>query len=347
MAEKVKFGIIGSGMIAHIHAAALQISERSKLVAIYGTNPEKTAAFAKKYNCRGYSDLNAFLSAPGLEAVTVATPSGAHLEAVCAAAGAGKHVLCEKPLEISVERVDKMIKCCEENNVILSSVFQTRFYRAVQLIKKAYDAGRFGKIVLSSMQMRWFRDENYYAGSSWHGTWKLDGGGVLMNQGIHSLDVLLYLNGEPAEVFAYAGTLSHDIEVEDNLCAAVKFRNGSMGTIEVSSSCRPGFPRRMEISGTNGSVSIEEDTITRWEFVDAFPEDELIRQEFCKAADVQGGSSPENIAIDGHKIQIDALAEAIRANAGSVPLDGGQGRCAVAFACGIYESARTAKPFCF
>ncbi len=346
MAEKVKFGIIGSGMIANIHAGALQQAENAELIAVFGTNAEKTAAFAKKYNCRAYFALEEFLSAPDMKAVTVASPSGAHLEAVCAAAAAGKHILCEKPLEISVGRVDEMIKCCEKNNVILSSIFQTRFYRAVQLIKEAYDAGRFGKIVLSSMQMRWFRDDNYYAGSSWHGTWKLDGGGVLMNQAVHSLDMLLYINGAPEEVFAYAGTMSHDIEVEDNLCAAVKYRNGSMGTIEVSTSCRPGFPRRAEISGTLGSVTIEEDRITRWEFVDPRPEDEFIRQEFSGSADAKGGTSPANVEINGHLLQIESLADAICSGT-KIQMDGREGRRAVEFVCGIYESARNGRPFRF
>lgn len=346
MSEKVKFGIIGSGMIADIHAAALQKSEKAELTAVFGTNYEKTAALAKKYGCRAYFDFAEFLSNSSVDAVSVASPSGVHMEAVCAAAEAGKHILCEKPLEISVDRVDKMIGCCERNKVILSSIFQTRFYRAVQLIKEAYDAGRFGKVVLSSMQMRWFRDENYYSNSSWRGTWKLDGGGVLMNQAVHSLDMLLYINGAPEEVFAYAGTLSHDIEVEDNLCAAVKYRNGSMGTIEVSTSCRPGFPRRAEFSGTCGSVTIEEDTITRWEFVEPVPQDEFIRQEFGGVADAKGGASPANVAIDGHLVQFDALAEAIKSG-GSVLMDGREGRRAVELVCGIYESARTGKPFRF
>jgi predicted dehydrogenase len=301
---------------------------------------------AAKYNCRCCNSLSELLAVPEIEAVTVATPSGAHLDVVCEAAKAGKHILCEKPLEISVERVDAMIKCCRENNVILSSIFQTRFYRAVQVIKKAFDAGRFGKMVLSSMQMRWFRNEDYFAKSSWHGTWRMDGGGVLMNQAVHSLDMMLYLNGAPAEVFAFAGTLSHDIEVEDNLCAAIKYRNGSMGTIEVSTSCQPGFPRRAEFSGTKGSVTIEEDTITRWEFVDALPEDDDIRREFCRAADAKGGSSPANVDVDGHAVQISALAAAIRGGS-VVEMDGSEGRKAVELVCGIYESVRSGKPYRF
>lgn len=346
MAEKIGFGIIGSGMIADVHAAAFQHTESAELIAVYGRNQEKTAALAAKYHCRACTSLEELLAIPEIQAVTVATPSGAHLETVCAAARAGKHVLCEKPLEISLERVDAMIKCCQENAVILSSIFQTRFYRAVELVKKAFDAGRFGKMVLSSMQMRWFRNEDYFAKSSWHGTWQMDGGGVLMNQAVHSLDMMLYINGAPSEVFAFSGTLTHNIEVEDNLCAAVRYKNGSLGTIEVSTSCEPGFPRRAEFSGTGGSVTIEEDTITRWEFVDALPEDADIRREFGGVADAKGGSSPANVAVDGHALQIEMLAKNIRTG-GSLLMDGSEGRKAVELVCGIYESARSGKPFRF
>ena len=167
-----------------------------------------------------------------------------------------------------------------------------------------------------------------------------------MNQAIHMVDLLLYINGAPEEVFAFSGTLTHSIEVEDNLCATVKYRNGSFGTIEVSTSCAPGFPRRLEFSGSEGTVAFEEDKITRWEFTHSAPEDKAILQELSGKADACGGRSPMNISGDGHASQISDLADAILT--GRRPfLDGREGRRAIELICGIYESARTGKPFYF
>ena len=174
----------------------------------------------------------------------------------------------------------------------------------------------------------------------------MDGGGALMNQAIHMIDLLIYINGAPEEVFAFAGTLTHSIEVEDNLCATVKYRNGSFGTIEVSTSCAPGFPRRLEFSGSGGTVAFEEDKITRWEFTKPLPEDQEILRELSGKADARGGSSPMNISIGGHASQISDLANAILTG-GRPFLDGREGRRAIELICGIYESARTGKPYFF
>ena len=263
MKDKIGFGIIGAGMIAELHAKSMQELSNARLVGIYDKNPEAAKKRAEQFHCKTYESFDAFLADPEIEAVTIATPSGMHGEVAIPAAKAGKHILCEKPLEITLEKVDALIRACDKNNVLLSPVFQTRFTKPVQLVHEAMRSGRFGRMVLASAQMRWYRDPAYYAGSTWRGTWDLDGGGALMNQAIHMIDLLIYINGAPDEVFAFAGTLTHSIEVEDNLCAAVKYRNGSFGTIEVSTSCAPGFPRRLEFSGSTGTVAFEEDKITR------------------------------------------------------------------------------------
>ena len=269
-----------------------------------------------------------------------------HGAAAIPSAEAGKHVFCEKPLDITLEKADAIIQACDENGVLLSPVFQSRFTRPVQLVKDAMKKGRFGRMVLASAQVRWFRDAAYYSSSDWRGTWKLDGGGALMNQSIHAVDMLLYINGAPEEVFAFAGTLSHSIEVEDNLCAAVKYRNGSFGTIEVSTSCAPGFPRRIEFSGSGGTVAFEEERITRWEFVKRLPEDEEIMKELALAGDAAGGRSPMNIADTGHRLQLEDFSDAIL-NHREPRLTGREGRRAIELICGIYASAKTGKPFFF
>jgi len=346
MKRKVGFGIIGAGMIAELHARTMKNLKNVELIGIFDTNADAAQKRAEQFQCRAYTKFDEFLADPAIEAVTIATPSGMHGKVAIPAAKAGKHILCEKPLEITLKKVDEIIQACDENNVLLSPVFQTRFTKPVQLVRKAMQSGRFGRMVLASAQMRWYRNPAYYAGSAWRGTWAMDGGGALMNQAIHMIDLLIYINGAPEEVFAFAGTLTHSIEVEDNLCATVKYRNGSFGTIEVSTSCAPGFPRRLEFSGSDGTVAFEEDKITRWEFTHPDPEDQAILQELTGKADAFGGRSPMNISGDGHASQISDLADAILT--GRRPfLDGREGRRAIELICGIYESARTGKPFYF
>ena len=346
MEKKIGFGIIGAGMIAELHAKCIQSLDKVRLVGVYDINSASAQKLADQFHCKAYDKFETFLADPEIEAVTIATPSGMHGKVAIPAARAGKHILCEKPLDITLEKVDAIIQACDENHVLLSPVFQTRFTRPVQLVHQAMRSGRFGRMVLASAQMRWYRNPAYYSGSSWRGTWAMDGGGALMNQAIHMIDLLIYINGAPEEVFAFAGTLTHSIEVEDNLCAAVKFRNGSFGTIEVSTSCAPGFPRRLEFSGSEGTVAFEEDKITRWEFTHPNPEDAEILRELSGKANVGGGSTPMNISVDGHSSQISDLADAIMS--GRPPfLDGREGRRAIELICGIYESAKSGKPYYF
>ena len=346
MNKKVGFGIIGAGMIAELHASALQSASNCELIGIYDPVIAAAEKRAAQFNCKCYPSLESMLDDPEIKAVTIATPSGLHGKLSIAAANAGKHIFCEKPLEITVAKVDEILDACEKNQVLISPVFQSRFSKPVQMVKRAMEQGRFGKMLLASVQMHWFRDESYYSNSNWRGTWAMDGGGALMNQAIHMIDLLLYLNGDPEEVFAFAGTQTHKIEVEDNLCAAIKYRNGSFGTIEVSTSCAPGFPRRLELAGSGGSVAFEENTLTRWEFVEKQPEDEEIIRSLSNASDAGGGSAPGNINNIGHTAQLTDLADAILYGK-ELFLNGNEGRRAIELICGIYESVRTGKPYRF
>ena len=344
--DKVGFGIIGAGAIAALHAKALASLDNAYLAGFYDTNPDAARKRAAEFGVEAYDSFDEFLAAPEIGAVTIATPSGFRHKVALPAAKAGKHILCEKPLEITLDKVDAVISVCDENNVLLSPVFQMRFAKPVQMVREAMFAGRFGRMVLASAQMRWYRAPEYYTSSGWRGTWAIDGGGALMNQAIHLIDQLVYINGAPDEVYAYSGTLTHSIEVEDNLCAAVKYRNGSFGTIEVSTSCAPGFPKRVEFSGSSGTVAFEEDRITRWEFAQPIPQDEEIRRELSTGGDAAGGREAMNISWEGHAKQLHDLADAI-IHGRRPKLDGREGRRAVEFITGIYESARTGRPYVF
>src|SRR3954462_5794058 len=220
------FGIVGCGMISSFHAKAIADVRGAKLVACFDTRETSAEKFAADYGCKAYTDLNAMLADPKVSIVTIATPSGAHMDPAVAAARAGKHVIVEKPLEITLNKCDRMIDACKKAGVQLGAVFPSRFHDSSVKIKKAIDGGRFGRLTLGDSYVKWFRTQQYYDSGAWRGTWALDGGGALMNQAIHSVDLLTWLMGPAVEVSAYTATLAHQrIEVEDVAVANVKFAN--------------------------------------------------------------------------------------------------------------------------
>src|ERR1035437_5801493 len=250
------FGIIGSGLIADFHARAIQSLGNARLRGICGTNQKKTKLLAEKYNCRSFSDCSAMMRSGEIDIVTIATPSGAHMEPSVEAAHFGKHVLCEKPLEISLKRLDSMIDAHEKAGTKLGGIFNYRFNENVRYLKNAVETGRFGIITCASVYVPWWRNESYYK-ESWHGTLKLDGGGALMNQAIHMIDLLQYLMGPVDSLQAYTATLAHPIEVEDTGTAILKFKNNALGMIYGTTASFPGQFRRLEITGTKGTVIME------------------------------------------------------------------------------------------
>ena len=229
----IGFGIVGCGMIAKFHARAIAEITGAKLVACYNRTTPKAEALAAEFGGQAYTDLDAMLAREDLQIVTVCSPSGAHMEPTLAAARAGKHVIVEKPLDVTLERCDAMIRACEEAGVKLATIFPSRFHRSSQLLKQAVEAGRFGKLTLGDAYVKWFRTQKYYDSGAWRGTWQFDGGGALMNQAIHSVDLLLWLMGDVVEVSAYTTLLAHErIEVEDVAIATLRFKSGALGVID-------------------------------------------------------------------------------------------------------------------
>jgi predicted dehydrogenase len=337
--EKLRFGIVGPGTIAHVHYRAIMQSDGAEVVAVYGRNADRVQEFADQYGITAYHDLASFMASDTIDAVTIATASGTHLEIGLQAALHGKHVLCEKPLEITSQRCADLIVACARQRVKLGVLFQARFAACARQAKAAIDSGRLGKILFASCQMRWYRSQDYYDSAAWRGTWVLDGGGSLMNQGIHSVDLLLHLAGDPASVTAMLGPRTHErIEVEDNLAALLKFQNGAIGTIEVSTSCAPGFPRRLEISGERGTIGIEGDSIVRWDFVDHQPEDDLIRSQ--AVVGLGGAADPTAIGDHGHCLAFADFIQSIQQDRRPL-IDGLEGKRSVDLICAVYESMTT------
>jgi predicted dehydrogenase len=285
--------------------------------------------------------MKEFLDHPGLDVVSICTPSGYHLEPACAAAEAGKHVIVEKPLEVTLERCDRIIETCEKKRVYLAGIFPSRFNPVAGKIKQAVDAGRFGRLTLGDAYVKWLRTQEYYDDIAWHGTWKLDGGGALMNQSIHAIDLLQWFMGPIDYIQGFIDTAAHQrIEVEDNAVAVLKYKNGALGVIEGSTSVYPGFRKKLDIAGIDGSVVLEEDFLTHWEFKHPTPEDERIQENMKSASDSDGGAAdPSTISYLYHRIQFEDFFQAIES--GGKPLvDGHEARKAVEIILAVYRSAR-------
>ena len=339
MNKKVGFGLIGVGAISKIHSLALAKSEFCELAAAYDLNAERVEAFAKEHDCSGYSDIDAFLSDGNVQAVIIATPSGYHLDPALKAIRAGKHVLIEKPLEITTERCDLLISEAKANKVKLGGIFQSRFYDVPQLIKKALDNGRFGKLVMIEASVKWFRSQAYYDSGAWRGTWSVDGGGALMNQSIHAVDLLSWFGGPVKEINAMASLIAHEnIEVEDTAVAIMKFENGGYGVLEGATSIYPGFSKRIEICGTKGSAIMEEDSLVEWKFENESEEDLRIREKYISASSSGGAADPLAINYEGHMFQFEDFAKAILDD-GKPLVDGEEAAKAVDIINRIYVSA--------
>lgn len=341
------FAIAGCGMIARFHAKAIADIPGAKIKALVGrekSSAEKLAAELKLEGVVCTSSLDEALRSPGVDALIVTTPSGAHMEPALAAAAAGKHVIVEKPLEITAERCDRIIAACDKAGVKLCTIFPSRFGDANRELKSAIDAGRFGRLTLGETTVKWWRSQEYYDEGGWKGTQALDGGGALMNQGIHNVDLLLWMMGPVASVAGFTAMLAHErIEVEDTAVAALRFQSGALGVIQATTSVWPGLAKTIAIHGDAGSVEIEQDDLLRWEFKAAKESDEATRLRFAAKTGASGGSSnPAAISHTGHTRQLADFIEAVRT--GRAPLvDGSEGRKAVALIEAIYRSQATGK----
>jgi len=257
MNKKIGFGIIGFGSIAGHHLRAINDLEHAHVVAVSTRNTSKLVGNKDLDGVKIYSDYDQLINDPEVDAVSICTPSGNHLEPAVKAAGAGKHVIVEKPLEIDIERSKEIIAACEKHQVKLACVFQNRYAEDYMTLKKNVDQGSLGKLVLGNAYIKWFRGQEYYDTSDWKGVLSGDGGAALINQSIHTIDLLLEVMGPVKSVRGKITTLTHDIEGEDLGVAILEFESGALGTIEGSTSIRAGFPEKLEIHGEEGSVILE------------------------------------------------------------------------------------------
>lgn len=337
MDRKIRFAIVGAGIISHNHAAAIHSHPDAEFAAVVDVDRDKARSLADQYKVPLVFDhYESMLKREDIDVVAICTPSGLHAEVAIAAAQSGKHMLCEKPLDIRRDRMDAMIAACRKYDVKMTTVFQKRTTRIAAAVKQALAEGKLGKPVLGDVYMKYYRSPEYYLSADWRGTWQWDGGGALMNQGVHGIDLLLYLMGDVESVFAYAAPLARSIEVEDTAVAAIKYKNGAFGVIQGTTSVYPGQEMRMELHGERGSIIFADSGFKLWSFAGS---DE---QAPDLSGQAEGSSDPAAISADGHYILVDDMIQAIRENRDTL-IPGEEGRKAVDLALAIYESARTGQ----
>ncbi|MDF2962259.1 MAG: oxidoreductase [Paenibacillus sp.] len=325
MKKTTKFAILGCGVIAEIHANAIRETEEAELVAVCDNDPFKGRQFAGKHGGTLYHELEQMLQNEEIEVVSICTPSGFHADQAILAARAGKHVLAEKPMAICLDDAKRMISVCKEQGVLLGTIFPRRMSPAAQFVKKWIQDGRLGKLSLCDASMKIYRSQQYYDSAGWRGTWDIDGGGAMMNQGIHTVDLLQWLAGPVQSVYGKARTLLRQIEVEDTAVSLLEFKNGAVGVLEVTTTSYPDFGQRLELHGEKGSIIYKEDEIV------------LLKVEGEEVPIPK--FKPFQVIPDGHRMQIRDMALAVQENLIPV-VPGEEGLHALEIILGTYESSR-------
>jgi predicted dehydrogenase len=343
MTEKLRWGIIGCGVIAPWHADSVIESRYADLVAVCDIDIGKGEAFAENYGAAFYQDYKQMLAQGGLDAVSICTPSGLHSEMTVAAAEAGVHVLCEKPMAITVPQIDAMITAMVQADIKLEVIFQRRTYETTQRVRNAVQAGILGQMTLGDAYLKYYRSPDYYKSADWRATWELDGGGALMNQGVHGIDVLAWVMGDVESVYAKAEAKIRDIVVEDTCVALITFKNGAFGVIEGTTSSNPGENTAFHFHGENGTIILDDSGIQKWAVTEVTgaraendPDKCMTREALSATAD------PTAIGRAGHQAQVDDLCQAIQQDREPM-ITGARARKSVELILAIYESAQTGK----
>lgn len=336
--KELGFGIIGAGAISPLHIYAIDVCEGARLAAIADVSEERARTIGQTRDIAWYTDYREMLGNPEVDVVCILTPTGLRAPVCIDAARAGKHIIAEKPLEVTLEKVDSIIDECDKARVNLAVIFQVRFLPGVLAVHKAVAEGRLGKLILGGAYVKWHRSQDYYDSATWRGTWALDGGGALMNQAVHYVDLLQWTMGPVETITGHVDTLvKQRIEVEDTAVACLRFESGALGVIEACTSAKAGVPARLEIRGEKGTVAIEDGNVVIWDVEG----DEGFAPETVDTG--SGSTNPMAITAIGHEAQIRDMVEAI--NEGRPPIvDGREARKAIEIISGIYRSSNTGRP---
>jgi UDP-N-acetyl-2-amino-2-deoxyglucuronate dehydrogenase len=357
MGNKLRFGILGCGVIGPHHALAISgLSDDAELLAFADRNAERAAKLAQEYGGRVYDTLDQLLSNPDLDAVCICTPSGQHAEQAIAVLQAGKHVVIEKPVDITLAAIDRLLAVQRTSGRKAAVISQHRFDLATRIVSEAAKNGDFGRLTVGTAQVAWWRSQGYYDSGDWRGTWQWDGGGALMNQSIHTIDLLLAVMGPAVEISAYTGLLAHErIEVEDTAVAILRFAGGALGIVEGTTAAYPGLTTRLTIHGDRGSAIIDNDQLVYFHVGQADAAGgaygaggagnqatELLSRYAPVAAGPSAGADPGSLSL-AHRDQLADFIAAVRDDREPlVTIE--EGRRAVATILAIYESGRSGRP---
>lgn len=343
--SKLRFGIIGCGGISRVHAKAITSLPDAQLVAVADCIPEAAQKLGEAFQAKPYGDVQEMLTSEQLDVINICAPSGVHGELACQAMRSGRHVIVEKPMEINRAAIAEMLRVQQEVGVKLAVISQHRFDAATQQVHGLVKEQAFGRLVLGNAIVPWWRSQAYYDSGEWRGTWALDGGGVLMNQSIHSIDLLQWLMGPVKSVFAYTDMLAHQMETEDVAVAVLRFASGAVGTITATTEAYPGLGTRIELYGTRGSAIIEDDRLSYLHL--ARDDHEEIgaygigsKQGAQSTTDVSAAQDPAELAVNSHTLQIADMIRAIREDGTSL-VDGYAAKHPTEIILSIYESSRT------
>lgn len=345
---KPRLALVGAGVIGKHHGMVMtQLADRLELVAVVDVDLPRAEQLAAERGGRPYASLTEALAHEDVDVVTVATPTGLHGTVAIEALDAGKHVVIEKPAEVTVEKIDQIIEAQRRAGTLVSVISQHRFDPATEVLLEAIEKGRLGRLTSGVAAIDWWRSQAYYDSGDWRGTWELDGGGAMMNQGVHTVDLLIAAMGRPVEVFAYTGSVAHErVETEDVAAVVVKFESGALGVIHATTAAYPGLSARVHIHGDRGSVVIDDDQLTYVHLADDEVGDDLGNQ-VDKYAETQARSAaasrdPGQLS-DAHRLQYLNILAALEGRE-DVRVDLETNRRSVAVITGAYESARTGKP---
>ncbi len=347
-ASEIGFGVIGAGNISLIHCRALAAlaGQGVGLRAVLSRNPARAQKVAGQFGVDALTDAERFFARPDIQAVIICTPSGTHADLGRRAAAAGKHVLVEKPIDVSLGAARALIASCAKHRVRLGVVLQSRFLPAAQLIRKAVERGRLGRLHVVDAYVKWFRSREYYTSAPWRGTRALDGGGALINQGIHTVDLAQWFAGPVGWVSGLTARQQHpEIEAEDTALALVRYEGGAKGVIEATTSLYPGFTRRVEVHGERGSIVLDGNEIALWNLLDRDEEEmELERMRSARHKDGSNGASdPTALDVIGHQRQIEDFVGALREGR-SPAIDGPEALKALEIVLAVYRSAELGHP---
>lgn len=343
MPKQLNFAVVGLGMGGH-HCKAIMNAKGAQLTAVCDTDEERLDKWAKEGDCKAYKSYAKLLKDPDVDVINMCTESGKHVKMCIQAAEAGKHIIVEKPVDIKPDRITKLQKVIGKTGVKCGCIFQSRMENVNIMLRKAIQKGYLGDLVGAHAWLPWYREQSYYEGphGSWKGTWRWDGGGSLMNQGIHTVDVLIFLAGEVEAVCGFYGAFGHDIEAEDQTVAILKYKNGALGTLFTTTCCQPDGDRRVQFYGTKGSFYLNGGTFENYDAGPPKHRERMMKLFGGKKAKSGISSDPMAVSADGHMLIVEDLVKAVRQDREpAIPLQ--DARHAVDVACAIYKSARTGK----